>query len=47
MIDYSLRDQELHDLQVLHREHIEKCQADLVKAVVLLGTGRNRLSKNF
>ncbi len=39
MNDYSLSDQELHDLQVLHRELIEKRQADRVKAIVLLGTG--------
>jgi len=39
MNDYSLSDQEIHDLQVLHRELIEKRQADRVKAIVLLGTG--------
>jgi len=38
MNDYSLSNQELHDLQILHRELIEKRQADRVKAVVLLGT---------
>ncbi len=39
MNDYSLSEQELHDLQVLHRELSEKRQADRVKAIVLLGTG--------
>ena len=39
MNDYSLTDQELSDLQVLHRELTDKRQADRVKAVILLGSG--------
>ena len=39
MNDYSLTDQELSDLQVLHRETIEKRQADRVKAIILLSSG--------
>ncbi|MGH8552431.1 MAG: helix-turn-helix domain-containing protein, partial [Methylococcales bacterium] len=39
MKDYSLTDQELFDLEVLHREVTEKRQADRIKAVILLGSG--------
>ena len=39
MSNYSLTDQELLDLQVLHRESTEKRQADRIKAIVLLGSG--------
>ena len=39
MSDRRLTDQELFDLQVLHRELTEKRHADRVKAVILLGSG--------
>ncbi len=39
MNDYSLTDQELFDLQVLHREMTEKRQADRIKAIILLNSG--------
>lgn len=39
MNDYSLTDQELTDLQILHRELSDKRQADRVKAIILLGSG--------
>ncbi|MCK5189864.1 MAG: IS630 family transposase [Methylococcales bacterium] len=39
MNDYSLTDQELSDLQVLHREMTEKRQADRIKAIILLNSG--------
>ena len=39
MNDYSLTDQELHDLQVLHRELTNKREADRVKAVLSLSSG--------
>jgi transposase len=38
MSDYSLTDQELFDLEVLHRELTEKGQADRVKAIILLSS---------
>jgi transposase len=39
MNNYSLTNQELLDLQVLHRELRKKREADRVKSVILLGTG--------
>lgn len=39
MNNYCLTDQELSDLQILHRELTDKRQADRVKAVVLHGSG--------
>ncbi len=39
MSDYSLTDQELFELEVLHRELTEKRQADRVKAIILLSSG--------
>jgi len=39
MSDYSLTDQELIDLEVLHRELTDKRQADRVKAIILLNAG--------
>jgi transposase len=37
--DYSLANQELFELQVLHRETLENRQADRIKAIILLSSG--------
>lgn len=39
MNNYSLTQQELRDLQILHRELANKREADRVKAVLSLGLG--------
>lgn len=39
MSDYSLTNQELVDLEILHRELTDKRQADRVKAIILLNAG--------
>ncbi len=36
---YNLTNQELFELQVLHREMTEKRQADRIKAIILLDSG--------
>lgn len=41
MNDYSLTDHESFELQVLYREMNEKCQADRIKTIILLRSGRS------
>ena len=40
MVDYSLPAKELHELRAAHRRTRDKREADRIKAVVLLASGR-------